>query len=197
MRKVITIATRSRAKTTEQFIEESKRLHPGKYTYDDTIYKSAKVRVILGCIECNKSFMARPTDHTSKMYGCPPCSAKHNKSEKMAVGIVVKILNCEFKPAAPLEVPWLKGLYLDGYSKEMKLGLEYQGIQHTKYPNFFHRTEDAFIRQQCNDVKKVRRCTRNGIKLLLIPHTLTYKNYEKMHDMIFDFLKKNNLLDAK
>jgi len=184
-----------RAKTTQEFINESKLLHGDMtFGYDKAIYKSAKVKLDLKCIKCDKYFKTRPTDHTSKRYGCPGCCK--SKSEKMAISIVRTILDCKFESASPLEVPWLKGLYLDGYNEEIKLALEYQGIQHSEFPNFFHKTEIEFEKQKKRDRKKYARCTKNDIKLILVPHTLTHKNYKKMYDWIYDqilifgFLKK-------
>ena len=47
---------------------------------------------------------------------------------------------------------------LDGYCKKLKLAFEYDGIQHHKYPNPFHRDLSDFHRQRKRDKIKNRRC---------------------------------------
>ncbi len=179
-------------KTTEQFIIDSKKVHGNDaYLYDKVEYKNNRTKVLLKCCTCMSEFLTRPTDHTSKCYGCPNCCK--SKSEKVAIKILSELLMIDVKPASPTDVPWLKGLYLDGYcitKSGEKIGIEYQGIQHYKYPNYFHKTKKHFKIQQRNDAKKVRRCRRNSVQLILIPHTLSYKNVEKMRKYIFEKIKK-------
>ncbi len=184
--------------TNEEFIGKSKRLHGLKtYTYDRVDYKNNRTKVELKCNKCNLYFKTRPTDHTSKMYGCNNCSK--SKSEKMAISIIREILKLndnEFKPVSPKEVRWLGGLYLDGYSDELKLGLEYQGIQHYEWPNYYHKTKKDFDKQQKNDKIKCKKCIKNNVKLIVIPYTISYRNREKMYNWIYDkilifgFIKK-------
>jgi hypothetical protein len=107
----------------------------------------------------------------------------------MAISILEELLLCKFYPASPKKVPWLNGLYLDGYNEERKIALEYQGIQHTIFPNYFHKTKDAFDKQQENDLKKAERCNEKEVKLILVPYKYTYKNREKMKIFI-----KNKIL---
>lgn len=55
--------------------------------------------------------------------------------------------------------------------KPINLLIEYHGIQHFEYPNFFHRNKEQFKQQQKRDKKKIRLAKRNGYKLLIIKHS--------------------------
>lgn len=65
-----------------------------------------------------------------------------------------------------------KNLQLDGYSETLQLAFEYNGEQHYKFPNFWHKSYDQFIRQVQNDRYKKTLCLHLGITLLIIPYTV-------------------------
>ena len=44
-------------------------------------------------------------------------------------------------------------LELDGYCPKLKLAFKYDGIQHFKYPNPFHRDLNDFNRQRKRDIR--------------------------------------------
>jgi hypothetical protein len=102
----------------------------------------------------------------------------------MAISILEEILMCTFYAGTPKIVPWLDGLYFDGYNEEKKIAIEYQGIQHTIFPNFFHKNRSEFEKQQENDIKKIKKCIEKEVKLILVPYKYTYKNREKMENFI-------------
>lgn len=175
-------------KTLQEFIMISKEKHgEDAYDYKDAIYINNRTRLKLWCNTCNKAFMSRPTDHTTKLYGCPEC--RKSKSERAAIAIFEELLKCAFLSATPKIVPWLGGLYLDGYNEEKKLAIEYQGIQHYIYPNYYHKTIEDFDRQVINDCIKQEMCIVNGVKLIHIPYKYTFRNKEKMKKYIKKLLK--------
>jgi hypothetical protein len=62
-----------------------------------------------------------------------------------------------------------KPLELDLYCEELRLGLEYQGIQHTKVIDYYHPNGQADLDEQiARDEMKVRLCKENKIALVLI-----------------------------
>jgi len=63
-------------------------------------------------------------------------------------------------------------LELDCYNSELKLAVEYNGIQHYKYVPYFHKTKDAFQNQKYRDYMKRDICTKNGITLVEVPYTV-------------------------
>jgi len=52
-----------------------------------------------------------------------------------------------------------------------KLLVEYNGIQHYIYPNFFHHTREAFNEQVSRDELKTKLAIENGWKVLAIKYT--------------------------
>jgi hypothetical protein len=63
-------------------------------------------------------------------------------------------------------------LELDGYCEELKLAIEYNGIQHYVWPNFFHPTIEEFHAQQERDKTKLKICNQKNICLIRIPYTV-------------------------
>ena len=80
-------------------------------------------------------------------------------------------------------------LEIDCYNDELKIGVEYNGVQHYKYTPFFHKNKEAFFNQKYRDEIKRTMCKENNILLIEVPYTVS-------NDMIYDFilnkLKENN-----
>jgi len=76
-----------------------------------------------------------------------------------------------------------RNLELDCYNEDLKIAVEYQGIQHYKFVPFFHKTHDKFLEQRKRDVQKKELCKLYGITLITIPHNLK-------HDMICFYIKQ-------
>ena len=63
-------------------------------------------------------------------------------------------------------------LELDCYNAELKLAVEYNGIQHYKYIPYFHKNKEAFQNQKYRDYMKREMCEKNGITLIEVPYTV-------------------------
>ena len=63
-------------------------------------------------------------------------------------------------------------LELDGYCPKLKLAFEYDGIQHHKYPNPFHRDLRDFHSQRKRDGIKNRRCKSHKVILIRIKYDI-------------------------
>ena len=64
-------------------------------------------------------------------------------------------------------------LELDGYcKKKLKLAFEYDGIQHHKYRNPFHRDLSDFHGQKKRDKIKNRRCKSHKVILIRIKYNI-------------------------
>lgn len=63
-------------------------------------------------------------------------------------------------------------LELDAYNEELKLGCEFNGIQHYKPLNPYHITEADFETQQHRDRLKAELCIRHGVRLIVVPYTV-------------------------
>lgn len=67
-------------KTTEQFIEDARKVHGNKYDYSKVEYKSNKIKV---CIICPKhgEFWQTPSNHLTG-YGCKKCGTEKASSKQ-------------------------------------------------------------------------------------------------------------------
>lgn len=61
---------------------------------------------------------------------------------------------------------------LDGFNEQLMIAFEYDGIQHYKFPNKFHRTEQEFRDQVQRDKDKMQICDEKGVYLMRIPYTV-------------------------
>lgn len=62
-------------------------------------------------------------------------------------------------------------LTLDIYLPAYNIGIEYDGIQHFKEINFFHKEHIDFLNQQARDRRKDDLCKELGIELIRIAYT--------------------------
>lgn len=69
-------------------------------------------------------------------------------------------------------------LELDCYNEELKLAVEYNGIQHYVFTPFFHKSKDAFHNQKYRDHIKREACEKAGILLIEVPYTVKIENIE-------------------
>lgn len=69
-------------------------------------------------------------------------------------------------------------LELDLYNDELKLGIEYSGVQHYKFVPFFHKNYEHFLTQKYRDEIKRMLCQKNEIHLIEIPYTVKLKDME-------------------
>ncbi|MDN4605893.1 hypothetical protein [Sporosarcina highlanderae] len=98
---------------------------------------------------------------------CPHCHFYLN--ENKCRYILEQLTGKRFKSTKKV----LNGLELDGYNSELDVAFEYNGVQHYEYIEFFHRTYDEFIKRKKYDEQKHQLCNEKGIKLIVIPYTIT------------------------
>lgn len=82
-------------------------------------------------------------------------------------------------------------LEIDCYCEEMKLGVEYSGIQHYKFSPYFHKNNEAFLNQKYRDELKRRMCVDNGICLIEVPYTVKHEN---IRSYLVTELRRNGFL---
>lgn len=113
-------------------------------------------------IETNKSIGERICcEFMSKLYGKPFCSVRPNFLKNPETG---------------------HNLEIDCYNPEIKIGVEYNGIQHYVWPNYTGNTKEEFIQQIRRDKYKVETCDKNGVYLITVP-------YNVPHNLIPDYIK--------
>lgn len=82
-------------------------------------------------------------------------------------------------------------LELDGYCADLRSAFEYNGVQHYKFPNNYHKTLEDFDNAVERDEYKVQTCEDYGVKLLVIPYTL---KDEELEPFIIQYLKENKII---
>jgi len=125
----------------------------------------------------------------SKSYYIPTNTVKKRVVPKESRGevecrrVLRKLFNRPFNKARPdiLRNPVTGGdfnLELDCYDPELKIAVEYNGIQHYKFNKFFHSNKEAFENQKYRDYMKREMCLKNGIKLIEVPYTIKTEDIE-------------------
>jgi hypothetical protein len=120
---------------------------------------------------------------------------KDSKGEIICRNYLEKRFNVLFPKIRPdfLRNPVTGGDYnleLDCYNDNLKLAVEYNGIQHYKFSPFFHRNNEAFLNQKYRDEMKRYKCKEANIKLIEVPYTIPHN---KIENFLETELKKINL----
>lgn len=107
-----------------------------------------------------------------------------SKGEIECRRVLEKIFNKHFNKARPnfLNNPVTGGnfnLELDCFNEELKIAVEYNGIQHYKYVPYFHKNNEAFLNQKYRDDMKRRICKDENIILIEVPYTVKLENIER------------------
>jgi hypothetical protein len=136
-----------------------------------------------GTFKCreNHSWTTCISNVISEKSGCPECGLGMN--ERKAIWAITKLTGGVFQKTRDV----LPCRYeLDGYCDDLKIAIEYNGIQHYKFiGRHFHKGGvDLFEAQQVRDATKVEECTELGISLVVVPYTC------KTFESIWVFVKQ-------
>lgn len=120
---------------------------------------------------------------------------RESKGEIECRRVLQFLFNRPFNKARPdfLRNPVTGGEYnleLDCFDSELRIAVEYNGIQHYKYTPFFHKNKEAFLNQKYRDDMKRRICRENGILLIEVPYTT---KIEDIKEYIEQTLKRNHI----
>lgn len=165
-------------KSTEQFIEEAKKIH-NKYDYSLTNYINAKTKVEIIC-PIHGSFFQEPRHHLQGV-GCPYCF--ESKGEKEIQRILEEnglILNKDFYREQKFKD--LGKLRFDFYIPSKNLLIEYQGTQHYEYA--FSDTHKSFLKRKHHDWLKREYAKNHQIRLL----TISYKDSKILKNILGETL---------
>lgn len=156
-------------KTTSQFIRESQEIHGDKFDYTEVEYTGAHNKVIIICPE-HGEFEKISRYHLGGS-GCPRCCIW--KNENACIEIIQKLTGHHFTKIRP---KFLNGLELDGYNADIQLAIEYNGEQHYKIIDHFHRNGIIdLLKQVENDKIKKELCEKNGVYLIIVPYYIENK----------------------
>lgn len=141
--------------------EKNRNIDPSK------ISAGTKVKVWWLCQRNPDHFWyATVRDRTQKDSGCPFCANVMNVSEHKMLEIIKDIFNGQeirycYRP------DWLKRMEIDVYLPALKIGFEYQGVQHFKPVEFFGG-EETYIAQAERDRLKKEICDSKKVILLYV-----------------------------
>jgi hypothetical protein len=109
---------------------------------------------------------------------CATCAA--GVSERICRAMLERILGTPFPKKKPA---WLQStrktrLELDGYSEQLGIAFEYQGIQHFLKNRRFHSENFTLKQRLADDKQKAILCRKHGVVLLQIPYTVPHLEFE-------------------
>lgn len=112
-----------------------------------------------------------------------PIEEKVSAGERECRRVLEAMYSRPFPKARPsfLQNPVTGGDYnleIDCYCPELRLGVEYNGVQHYKYTPYFHKNREAFLNQKYRDEIKKRACQDAGVTLIVVPYTVKPKDIQ-------------------
>jgi len=122
---------------------------------------------------------------------CPDCN--FNIGEEICRSFFESVFETDFPKTRPSSLTY-KGrrLELDGYSEELKIAFEHQGIQHFK-PYEYFGGEAKFKELKKRDVVKRKLCKLNGIKLLEVIDLVNIVKINNIEKYMVDLLTSNEI----
>ena len=169
------LSAKKRAKTTEQFIEDAKKVHGSKYDYSKVDYINNESKVCIICPE-HGEFWQTPAGHLQG-YGCPICNESHLEKNVKNLLLENGIKFEQYK-----RFNWLGLQSLDFYLPEYNTAIECQGIQHFEEVEHFGGSK-GLEENKRRDRRKYQLCRENGVNIF-------YVNYnddvdEKIKEFIY------------
>lgn len=160
----------------DNFIPRALEIHNGKYSYEKTIYKKAKEKVIITC-PIHREFQQIPKTHYEGS-GCPICV---NKNQQALYEKLIKTfpeLDILYEVNNKI-VPWLGLQRFDIYIPSLNIAIQYDGAQH--YIPIEHFGGELGLKQtQERDKLKEQKCEENKCKLFRLKYNYTDDDYNNM-----------------
>ncbi len=128
-------------------------------------YTNSYTKIKHLCTDCDNTWITKPNYILHMGCGCPFCSASKGEKE---ISAILKSLGIDFIPEKSIEIN-NKYYFYDFYIPELKLAIEYDGIQHFEPVDYFGG-EEQFKIVQTNDLIKSEWSLKNNIQLLRIPY---------------------------
>lgn len=116
-------------------------------------------------------------DELEDFYRCKnPFVGKGSIKERICREFLRKYFNLPFQSCRPefiFNPETNRALELDCYEGSLRLAVEFQGIHHYQYTPYLHpKGMEDFINMKRRDKLKAELCSRFGIYLIRVPHTI-------------------------
>lgn len=153
-------ANDDRKMTLKEFTDKALKIHNGKYTYENFIYKNRSIKSLVTC-PIHGDFLTRPGNHLHNKTGCPICAYEISISSghQELIDYIKSICNDELlindrTLIYPYEV--------DIYIPSKKIAIEYNGLYWHSYNSNELYEEKYKHRNKCN------LCIEKGVQLIQI-----------------------------
>lgn len=110
--------------------------------------------------------------------GCQICNTFI--SEKICRKYMEIMFGKPFNKIRPdfLKMPNGYNLELDGYNDELKISFEYNGKHHYEQLGYYHDDDESFQKRLDYDAHKYKKCSENGINIIIVPYTVSMDNMQ-------------------
>jgi len=162
------ISKSTNRKGKEEFVREAIDIHGDIYNYDHVNYVNNNTKVKIFCNLHKGFFYQIPRSHTHAKCGCYICNSSQGE---VAVKTFLEKNKIKFEQQKKFKDCKLKNhLPFDFYLKKYNAVIEYNGLQHYEFFEYFHKTEDKFEKRKERDSIKKEYCLKNSIKFIEIPY---------------------------
>lgn len=138
-------------------------------------HRRSRLWVKCRCRQCNHIWSPSWDSLCHNKSGCPQCGAL--KSEEEVRSTLEKLTGLKWPRANPTDAPFLHGLTLDGYCRELRspkfpngTAFERQGEQHYYLCRWNRWDSKKLLQQKRRDKRKRMQCWRHGVRLIRIPY---------------------------
>ena len=169
----------NRKLSKEEFLKRCSNIHSNEYNYDLVNFNKTSDKINIKCNKCENYFFQSVASHLSGS-GCPYCAKSKGEKELKKFLEEKGIAFIQNKTFDDLKDDRL--LSYDFYIEEKNLLIEYNGIQHYSYNNYFYKNLHDWHRQLHHDWLKRKYATKNNINLLIIPY---WKNIRQQLNAAF------------
>ncbi len=159
-----------------------------------TEYTSVTEKLPFMCAKGHKFYSSYDSVMNSGHW-CKVCGNAISEGEEFCRSFLEKILGVELKTSRP---KWLVNdltgnlLELDGYSEDLGVAFEHQGMQHYEPHPIFHDTT-SLEEIQRRDGLKLRRCSSRGTLLIQVPAVGKVLTKKEAETYMLTKLKKHRL----
>lgn len=181
------INRRTPKSSINDFLERAKEKYGDLYNYDKIIsenqFKGIKSheKLDIYCNRCGKFFKQTAYDHVYGS-GCPDCNKLGGKSAlNVLKWLETNQIDYTREYSIKLNNRNIRIDYVFNYNN-CCLWIEYNGLQHYKKVDYFHKTDEGFLKQLNRDNEVRKYCKENNIILIEIPYT--YNTYEKVEQLL-------------
>lgn len=176
----------SKKKTTEEFIEQAKKVHGDKYDYSNVRFKNTLDKVEIICKK-HGTFLQAVENHIYYKNRCPKCILK--AQSKIYSILQQQFPNLTFEWEASPQ--WLCPMRFDIYCSKYNFEIEYNGRQHYEPLEIFGG-QSEFEKRLLADQKKTKLCEENGCKQFILRYDYTQSDLDSLFNNIKKIINNEN-----